>query len=88
MIRVMWVEEGSRSNRGSVGEKVRKGFPEEVTSDLSKNRIVALANAKAVIILQHISASNQHLVQLKLAQRYMSLISQLKQKGIACVFAK
>lgn len=51
MIRVMWVEEGFRFNRGSVGEKVRKGFLEEVIFDLSKNRIVVLVNVKVVIIL-------------------------------------
>lgn len=33
------MEEGHRSNSGSVGERVRKGVPKEVTSDLSKKRV-------------------------------------------------
>ena len=36
----------------------------------------ALANAMVVIILQYINVSNQHILYLKLAQCYMSVIAQ------------
>ena len=38
--------------------------------------MAVLGNTTEVIILQYISVSNQHIVHIKLAQCYMSIISQ------------
>lgn len=37
-----------------------------------------LLNAMMVILLQYINVSNRHIINLKLTQRYMPTISQLK----------
>lgn len=41
-----------------------------------------LDNTMVAIILQYLSVLNQHVVQLKLTQSYMSVISQKKKKKI------
>ena len=59
-----------------------RGDWEATVHEVTNNRtqLILHQNMTAVIILPHISISNQHSIHLKIIQCYLSIISQLKKK--------
>ena len=59
-----------------------RGACKATVHEVTKNRtqLILHQNMTAVIILPHISVSNQHSIHLKIIQCYLSIISQFKKK--------
>ena len=59
-----------------------RGACKATVHEVTKNwtQLILHQNMTAVIILPHISVSNQHSIHLKIIQCYLSIISQFKKK--------